>query len=121
MSYVPIVPSAPSPPPSPRTRELAALLTKVLTEYKKSHPAATDAEIKAAVRLAQLSSRSENRALPALLSVGVGLLVAGALAGFLVLRSGGSPDIDFSNMPMVVMALIVFLGIVLVLVKTISR
>jgi hypothetical protein len=120
MSYVPIVPQPPQPP-SPRTRELAALLTKVLTEYRKSHPAATDAEIRAAVRLAQLSSRSGNQALPALLSVGLGLLVAGVLAGVLVLRSGGSAEIDWSVTPMVVVALIVFLGILLVLVKTISR
>jgi len=120
MSYVPIVPSPPSPP-SPRTRELAALLTKVLEEYKRSHPGTKDSEIRAAVRLAQLSSRSGNQALPALLSVGVGLLVAGVLAGVLVLRSSGTPAIDGSAMPMVIVALIVFLLIVLVLVKTTSR
>ncbi|MGW8265777.1 MAG: hypothetical protein ACWGSQ_05370 [Longimicrobiales bacterium] len=120
MSYVPIVPSPPSPP-SPRTRELAALLTKVLEEYKKSHPATSDSEIRAAVRLAQLSSRSGNQALPALLSVGLGLLVAGVLAGVLVLRSSGGPAPDWSGMPMVVMAVIAFLLIVLVLVKASSR
>ena len=120
MIFVPVVPSPP-PPPSPRTRELAALLTKVLTEYKKSHPAATDAEIKAAVRLAQLSSRSGSQAVPAILGVGVFLLVAGILAGVLVLRSGGGAGIDWSVTPMVVMALIIFLGILLVLVKNTSR
>jgi len=69
MAYIPTVHHTPSMPPSPRTRELAGLLTKVLEEYKKSHPGTSDAEIRAAVRLAQLSSRSGNQALPAILSV----------------------------------------------------
>jgi hypothetical protein len=120
MAYIPVVPHTPSPPPSPRTRELAGLLTKVLEEYKKSHPATSDAEIRAAVRLAQLSSRSGNQALPAAVSLGVGLLAAGVAAGIVFFRAGAGGEME-SGFPMIVMAVAVFLAIVFVLVKVASR
>lgn len=121
MTYVPIVPPTPAPPPSPRTRELAGLLSKVLEEYKKAHPATTSGEVKAAIRLAQLSSRSGNPAGPALaVSLGLGLLVAAVFGGVLFLRAGG--DVEISGiMPMLVFGLIVFIGLLAVLVKAMSR
>jgi hypothetical protein len=116
MTYVPIVPHSPSSPPSPRTRDLASLLTKVLEEYRKTHPATTDAEIRAAVRLAQLTSRSGNPAVPLLVSLCLGLLVAGVLGALFFFRSAGGAEFG-PEMPMVVMALVVFLAIVAILVK----
>jgi len=120
MAYIPTVHHTPSMPPSPRTRELAGLLTKVLEEYKKSHPGTSDAEIRAAVRLAQLSSRSGNQALPAILSVSVGLLAAGVAAGLVFFRAGGGGEME-PTLAMVVFAVTVFLAIIMVLVKVVSR
>jgi len=120
MTYIPTVPHSPAPPPSPRTRELAALLTKVLEEYRNSHPATSDAEIRSAVRLAQLASRSGNPAVPLILSVGIGLLVAGVLAAVLFLRAGEGVEIG-ASVPMVLMAVVILLGIVALLVKAGSR
>lgn len=120
MAYVPMVPHSPSPPPSPRTRELAGLLTKVLEEYKKSHPATSDAEIRAAVRLAQLSTRSGNQAQTAILSLGVGLLAAGVAAGIVFFRAGGGGDME-PAFPMIIAAVAIFLALILVLVKVASR
>jgi predicted lipid-binding transport protein (Tim44 family) len=120
MAYIPPVPHSPSSPPSPRTRELAALLTKVLEEYRKSHPSTTDAEVRSAVRLAQLASRSGNPAAPLALSLGLGLLVAGLLAGLLFYRSagGGAPD---SWAPVAILIVLVLLGVLAFVVKAGSR
>jgi len=121
MTYVPIVPPTTSQPPSPRTRELAGLLTKVLEEYKKAHPATTSGELKAAIRLAQLSSRSGTSAAPAAaVSLGLGLLVVALAGGLFFYRSGGSVEIN-GIMPMLVFGLIVFIGLLAVLVKGMSR
>lgn len=120
MAYVPIVPATPSPPPSPRTRELAALLTRVLEEYRKSHPATTDAEVRAAVRLAQLSTRSGSQATPLLVSLALGILVAGVLAGVFVLRSGEGLEWS-AGMPMVIFAIVTFLAVLMIVVKALSR
>lgn len=120
MAYVPVVPTTPSPPPSPRTRELAALLTRVLEEYRKSHPATTDAEVRAAVRLAQLSTRSGSQATPLLVSLALGILVAGVLAGVLVFRSEGGVEWS-AAMPMVIFAVVAFLLILMIVIKVLSR
>lgn len=80
MLYVPVVPYVPHDPPSPRTRELAGLLSRVIDEYEKHHPAVTGTEIRAAINLAARGSKAgspvEARA------------VAGVLAGILVLLGG---------------------------------
>lgn len=115
MTYVPVVPSPPTPP-SPRTRELAGLLTKVLEEYKKTHPALTQSEIKAAFRLAGLATRSSSSAAPLVLSLGLGILVAGLFAGLLFFRSAGGTEMG-SEVPMIIVALIVFIAILMFAVK----
>ncbi len=119
MVFIPTAPNS-SFPPSPRTREMANLLTRVLEEYRKSHPATTDAEIRAAVRLAQLASRSGNRGAPALLAVASGLLVAGVLAGFLFNRSAGGVEIGTGS-PMIIMGVVFMLLILLILIKVLKR
>ena len=112
--------SSPTVPPSHRTREMANLLTRVLEEYRKSHPATTDAEIRAAVRLAQLASRSGNQAVPAILAVSIGLLVAGVLAGFLFFRSAGGVEIGTGS-PMIIMGVVFVLLVFLMAIKLRNR
>lgn len=120
MTYVPIVIQTPTPPPSPRTRELAGLLTKVLEEYKKAHPTTTNNEVKAAIRLAQLSSRSGNPAAPAAAALVLGLLMAALAGGFFFFRANGNVEIT-SVMPMLVIGLIILIGLMAILVKGMSR
>lgn len=121
MMYVPIVPHTPMPPLSPRTRELAGILSKVLDEYMKAHPKATKAEIKAAIRMANQSVGPGGNALGLALSVGLGVLMAVLGLGFFVFQ-GGAGEIDFrSAMPMIVISLIIGLGLVAVLVKAMNR
>ena len=120
MAYIPPVPHSPSSPPSPRTRELAALLTKVLEEYKNSHPATTDAEVRAAVRLAQLASRSGNQTAPLALSLGLGVLGAGLLAGVLFFRSAGGFELG-SWGPIAIVVVLALLGFLALLIKAGSR
>ena len=116
MTYIPIVPNTATPPASPRTRELAGLLSQVLDEYQKAHPA----EMRAAVRLAQMSVKGGNQTMGLIISLSLGLLVAGLMAGLLFFRSSGGAE-GGPVLSMVIMGLIVFIGILLVLVKTISR
>jgi len=119
MTYIPIVPVVtPVPPPSPRTRELAGLLAKVLDEYTKAHPAVTKAEIRAAIRMAQMSGGSNPAVLVGALVAGLG--VFGLALGLFFMRGSGG-GLEMPAMPMVVLALVVFLGIVAVLLKVISR
>jgi hypothetical protein len=113
--------SSPTVPPSPRTREMANLLTRVLEEYRKSHPSTTDTEIRAAVRLARLASRSGNPAVPGILAVSVGLLVAGVLAGlFVFLRSAEGVEIGAGS-PMIIMGVVFVLLVFLMAVKVKNR
>jgi len=87
--FVPMVPHH-EDPPSPRTRELADLLGKVLGEYEKYHPAVTGREVRAAIRLAERNSRA---AAPAgRTTARVAAAIAGATVGAFVLVAsrGGS-------------------------------
>lgn len=71
------VPMPPPTPVSPRTRELADLLGRVIEEYERHHPAVSGEEVRDAVRLAARSSRAGGPE--------VARLVIAALAGVLVL------------------------------------
>jgi hypothetical protein len=53
MLFVPVISPATTQPPSPRARELADLLTRVMEEYERAHPAITTAEVRHAMRLAE--------------------------------------------------------------------
>ncbi|HKJ02461.1 MAG TPA: hypothetical protein VJ997_08405 [Longimicrobiales bacterium] len=89
MAYVPVV--VPPQPPSPRTRELAQLLGRVIEEYEKHHPAVTGPEVRGALRMAARSSKAA--AVPAAaLAAGLGLvLLLAGVAAFLLVQ-GGSPS-----------------------------
>jgi hypothetical protein len=122
MTYVPIVtPSTTPQPPSPRTRELAGLLTKVLEEYQNAHPSVSRSEVRAALRLAQLSTGGDKAPVALVVSLTLGLLVAGVGLGLLFFMRGGGEIEMTSSLPMVIMAIAIFLGIVMVLVKGLSR
>ena len=120
MTYVPIVIPTTVPPPSPRTRELAGLLAKVLDEYTKAHPATSNAEIRAAIRMAQMSAGPDRTKLAVGLSLGVGLGVMMLTLGLFFFRSAGEVEIG-PIFPMIIMALIVLLGLVVAAVKISSR
>jgi len=120
MAFVPVT-STPVVPPSPRTRELAGLLSKVLDEYTKAHPATTNSEIRDAVRMAQMSVGKGSSSAAVIVSLGLGILVAGLMAALLFYRSAsgeGGGDFEIGPiLPMIIMGLIVFLGLVMVAVK----
>ena len=119
MTYVPVV--VPTPPPSPRTRELAGLLTKVLDEYAKAHPAVTKAEIQAAIRMAQTTAGPDHTKVALGLSVGLGLVVLFLGAGLFYFRTAGG-DVEIGPiLPMIIMALIILVGVVAVAFKAQSR
>ncbi|MCJ7630553.1 MAG: hypothetical protein MUO50_19435 [Longimicrobiales bacterium] len=120
MSYVPIVTSTYVPPPSPRTRELAGLLSRVLEEYTKAHPATSKTEIRAAIRMAQMSSGPDRTKVAAGLGLAVGLGVMMLTLGLFFFRSTGGMEIR-ASLPFIIMFVIFFLMIVLAIVKAQSR
>jgi hypothetical protein len=73
MTYVPIITPTPTQPPSPRTRELAGLLSKVLEEYTKAHPGVSNSEVRAAIRLARMSAAPDSTTVAVKLSLALGL------------------------------------------------
>jgi len=111
--FVPMVPHHENPP-SPRTRELADLLGKVLEEYEKYHPAVTGQEVRAALRLAERSSRAA--VVGARTMAGVGLAIGVAVAGMFVwVASRGG--IWEGGPPVAIVAAIIALVAVMVLVR----
>jgi hypothetical protein len=121
MAYVPVVPPTSTSPPSPRTRELAGLLSQVLDEYQKAHPATTKGEVRAALKLAQMSAGPDRTQTAALISFGLGVCVFLLALGLFFFRSGGG-DLDIpASFPMIIMGLIVLLGIVVALLRLLSR
>lgn len=120
MSYVPIVTSTYVPPPSPRTRELSGLLAKVLDEYAKAHPATTRAEIRAAIRMAQMSVGPDRTKVAVGVSLALGLGVAMLTLGLFYFRSAGNVEIR-PSVSMIIIAVIVFLGLVSGIVALKSR
>ena len=121
MLFVPVVPSQPVQPPSPRTRELAGLLSKVLDEYTKAHPNVSSAEVREAIRMAQMSAGPNRSAVAGILAGTLALGVGVLLMGVLFLRGGGGGIDMEGSMPMIVIAIIAFLGILVAMVKVASR
>ena len=120
MIYVPIVVPTQVPPPSPRTRELAELLDKVLEEYTKAHPATTRAEVRAAIRMAQMSTGPDRTKVATGVSLAIGVSLAMGVLGFAFFRSAGVVDIRSISVP-IIMAVIVFLGLVVGIIAMKSR
>jgi len=120
MTYVPIVMPTHVPPPSPRTRELAGLLARVLDEYTKAHPETTKAELRAAIRMAQPSAGPDRTKVAVGISLALGLGMAMITLGFLFFRSAGDVEIG-PIMPRIILAMIVLLGLVVGIVAMKSR
>jgi hypothetical protein len=121
MAFIPV-----STPPtvtalSPRSRELAELLAKVLDEYTKAHPATTHAEIRAAVRMAQMSAGGAQSKVAVGLTFGLGLGVMFLVLGLFYFRSaggGGGEGMEIGPvLPVIIMAIIALLGVVMVIAK----
>lgn len=118
MAYVPISVSTPPVPVSPRTRELAGLLNQVLEEYQKAHPATTKTEVKAALKMTQMSSGTDTTRIAAILSLVVGLLMFGVFAGLIYFRSAGGGEMDWAPiLPGIIMGIIAVLGVAVVAIK----
>jgi len=117
MMYVPIVTPTPSQPPSPRTRELAGLLSKVLEEYTKAHPSVTKSEVRAAIRLAQMSAGPDNTKVAVGLSLVLGLGVMMLTLGLFFFRSSGG-EIDIGPiLPIIIAVAIGLVAVALAVVK----
>jgi len=117
MTYVPIVPPSTTQPPSPRTRELAGLLSKVLEEYTKAHPSTTKAEVRAAIRMAQMSAGPANAKVALALTLFLGFLALGLFFGLFYARSGGGIDIG-SALPFGIAVLVGLLLVILTVIKS---
>ena len=114
MTYVPI-PVVPPTPPSPRTRELADLLARVIEEYEKHHPAVSGAEVREALNLASQSSKTAAPAARSLVAMLLlGLVALGGALFYAVERSGGGGATEFP-MIAVVIGVILVLGLVAVI------
>lgn len=112
MLFVPVIPHH-EDPPSPRTRELADLLGRVIQEYEKGHPSVTGREVRAALEIAVRGSRSG--AVGGREAVLAGLAIAAAAAGVFVwvAAHGGSAQ----ALPTGIAAMLVAIGAVVVVVK----
>ena len=117
MTYVPIVTPSPTQPPSPRTRELAGLLSKVLEEYTKAHPSTTKAEVRAAIRMAQMSAGPANTKVALALTLFLGFLAFGLFVGLFYARSGGGLDLE-GVLPVGIAVVVGILLLVLTVVKS---
>lgn len=120
MTYVPIVTPTTVPPPSPRTRELAQLLAKVLDEYTKAHPATSKAEIRAAIRMAQMSAGPDRSKAVVGISLALGLGVMMLTLGLVFFQRAGGAPIE-PNLSMVILVIIVLVGLVAGVVAMKSR
>lgn len=100
------VPVPPPTPVSPRTRELADLLGRVIEEYEKHHPAVSGAEVREAVRMAARSSRAGGpEAARLVVAALAGVLVLGGVVAWILVDRGGMSE---GAAPMVLVAVILF-------------
>jgi len=93
--FVPMVTPSPTAP-GPRARELAELLSTVIREYEKHHPAVTGDEVRQALALASQSSKAApavRRVLVATLAGG--LAAAAGVAAYVSNASGGGAGVNF--------------------------
>ncbi len=110
MFYVPYVPP---PQPSPRTRELADLLSRAIEEYQKYHPNVSSAEVNAALQMAAVRS---SRGVPARVWAVVGALVAILLGGIFAFVAANGGQVPGSAVPVVAVAIAILAALVAVAV-----
>jgi hypothetical protein len=115
--YVPIVPMT-SSPPSPRTRELADLLSRVIREYESHHPSVTGAEVRGALRLAAQSSSKGMQAASAKVALILGLALFVAAGVTFLIQARGRGLEGAGDIPLIAAVLV---GIVLVAVLAALR
>jgi len=121
MLFVPVVPpTSGTSPPSPRTRELAALLQKVVEEYSAAHPAVTQSEIRRAVQIAQMSVQGGNRKRALLVVGGLSVMMALLTAG-LILFSEGTGVAPDGPWPFAVFGIMALAAVAMVVLKLVSR
>jgi hypothetical protein len=109
MSYVPIVPNAPSPQEaSPRARELGVQMAQLLQDYREQNPSLTSTEVQQAMQIAREATGLGKRpAAGVLAAVGLGL-VGVLVAGFMILRRGGfEGGVPIAAWPMVMIGILV--------------
>jgi hypothetical protein len=81
MTYVPIIPHTPQPP-SPRARELADQIARVIATFEDAHPAVTKGEVRQAAQLAlRTTSSSGAEVVPVVLML---VLLVGVVAYFVL-------------------------------------
>jgi len=118
MSYVPIVVPT-QQPPSPRTRELADLLARVVVDFEQRHPSMTSQEVRAATRLAAQATHGtgESARVLALVVGGLTALIAGIV--LFLSQAAGGPVTGGVDVPIVVVA--VLIGIVALVAIALRR
>ncbi len=113
MSYLPYLPASEQSKLSPRARELATQIEKVVQDFQRSYPDTRPGDVQEALRAASGGSDAtpdSRRLLATSLAGGIAALV-GVL--FFVRESGGeSLGVQPSAMIWVVLGAIVFLGVV---------
>jgi hypothetical protein len=113
MSYVPIVPRSDRTRISPRARELAAQIDKLVQDFQRSYPDTRPTDVQEALRVASGSPDTvpgSRRVLAVALAVGVAVLVGGL--AFVGESGSGSLDLPANSILWLVAGLIIVLAFV---------
>lgn len=119
MTYIPIVPYAPSPQEaSPRARELGVQMAQLVQEFQKQNPSLSSTEVQQAMQIAkQATGTTRSAAVGVMVALGVGLMGV-LLAGLMFFRrAGGDIELRPTILPMIaiIALLVVVLGVVAVI------
>jgi hypothetical protein len=113
MSYVPIVPRSDRTRISPRARELAAQIDKLVQDFQRSYPDTRPTDVQEALRVASGSPDTvpgSRRVLAVALAVGVAVLVGGL--AFVGDSGSSSLDLPANFMLWLVAGVIIVLALV---------
>ncbi len=113
MSYVPIVPRSDRTRISPRARELAAQIDKLVQDFQRSYPDTRPTDVQEALRVASGSPDTvpgSRRVFAVALAVGVAVLVGGL--AFVGDSGSGSLDLPANFMLWLVAGVIIVLAFV---------
>jgi hypothetical protein len=88
----------------------------VLAEYTKAHPATTRTEIRAAVRMALMSTGGNQATVATVISLVLGLVVLFLGFGLFFFQNAGETEIT-AALPMIIVALILFIAIAMLVVR----
>ena len=113
MSYVPIVPPSNRSQVSPRARELATQISKLVQDFQRSYPDTRPTDVQEALRVASGGSEAvpgSRRALAVALAAGIAALVG--VFVFIGDSGGGSLDLPANSMLWLVAGVIIVLALV---------